>query len=209
MQQTQSRYIARIIVAVAVAFIAPAISAAATYKTLHTFTGPDGAAPLASLISDASGNLYGTTRSGGADNCGVVFELTPNSSGSWTETVLHSFVESPSDGCGPVAGLVFDLAGNLYGTAGLGGMGCGVVFELTPTTGGAWDETILYSFGEHGFGDGCIPEGTLIFDTAGNLYGTTQTGVGAAEENPRDESDEPTQGAVRSRQVLPGRSGGA
>ena len=179
--------IARIIMVITVAaFILPAISTASSYKTLHKFTGPDGAAPLVGLISDAAGNLYSTTRSGGKDNCGVVFRLTPTSGGSWTERVLHSFVESTSDGCSPVASLIFDVAGNLYGTTGLGGaLGCGVVFELTPSTDGAWGETILYSFGDHGFGDGCIPEGSLVFDTAGNLYGTTQTAVGAGEGGPQ------------------------
>jgi uncharacterized repeat protein (TIGR03803 family) len=186
MRQTKSWYIARIIVAVTVAaFIVPAISTASTYKTLHKFTGPDGAAPLVGLISDAAGNLYGTTRSGGKDNCGVVFKLTPNSGGTWTESVLHSFVESASDGCSPVAGLIFDAAGDLYGTTGIGGIGCGVVFELTPNAHGAWGETILYFFGDKRFADGCIPEGNLIFDTAGNLYGTTQTSTEAAEGGPQ------------------------
>jgi len=193
MQPTQSRYISRIIsriishiiVAVTVAaFMVPAISTASTYKVLHTFTGLDGAAPLAGVISDAAGNLYGTTRSGGNDNCGVVFKLTPNADGSWTESVLHSFVESASDGCGPVASLIFDVAGNLYGTTGIGGLGCGVVFELTPSVNGAWGENILYSFAEGGFHDGCIPEGSLIFDSAGNLYGSTQTGAGAGKGGP-------------------------
>jgi uncharacterized repeat protein (TIGR03803 family) len=185
-RQTQSWYIARFIALVTVAaFVVPAVSTAGTYKTLHKFTGPDGAAPLVGLIFDAAGNLYGTTRSGGQDNCGVVFKLTRNSGGNWTESVLHSFVESASDGCSPVASLIFDAAGNLYGTTGIGGIGCGVVFELTPGAHGAWGESILYFFGDNRFVDGCIPEGNLIFDTAGNLYGTTQTSTEAAESGPQ------------------------
>lgn len=85
----------------------------------------------ANVIFDASGNLYGETISGGKDNDGVVFELSPMADGTWAETVLHSF--SGSDGSGPSYGLIFDPSGNLYGTAAGGGAyGNGTVFEITP-----------------------------------------------------------------------------
>src|ERR1019366_1435325 len=105
---------------------------------------------------------------------GTVFELTPGADGSWTEKVLYSFGNYP-DGSEPSAGLVFDAAGNLYGTTSLGGTyAYGTVFELTPTIGGSWIETVLYSFGGGTDGDG--PLAGLIFDAAGNLYGTTYSG---------------------------------
>src|ERR1035441_332430 len=145
----------------------------------------DGYQPWAGLIFDAAGNLYGTTVYGGtADTtcsyCGTVFELTPNGSGGWTETVLHSFGDG-TDGFYPSAGLIFDAAGNLYGTTAMGGTydypWDGTVFELTPAAGGGWTEKVLYSFG--GGTDGYWPEAGLIFDAAGNLYGTTYSGVGS------------------------------
>jgi uncharacterized repeat protein (TIGR03803 family) len=99
------------------------------FKVLYTFTGgADGASPYAGLIQDAADNLYGTTRGGGGAG-GVVFKLSPTG----TETVLHSFAGSPTDGEGPQAGLIQDAAGNLYGTTQLGGAyGYGVVFRLAP-----------------------------------------------------------------------------
>jgi uncharacterized repeat protein (TIGR03803 family) len=146
---------------------------AQTEVTLYDFaSNPDGASPYAGLISDAAGNLYGTTESGGTLGWGTVFELARNSSGGWTETVLHSF--SVSDGSTPMGGLVFDAAGNLYGTTELGGTAKdGVVFRLAPNGSGGWNETVLYSF--QGY-DGSEPRGTLIFDATGNLYGTTTFG---------------------------------
>jgi uncharacterized repeat protein (TIGR03803 family) len=138
---------------------------------IHNFNGKDGAIPLSSVVLDKSGNLYGTTQRGGTD-CGVVFELS-QTAGSWHETVLHSF--SQSDGCSPEAGLVFDPAGNLYGTTGGGGAdGDGLVFELSPGSNGVWSETVLYTF--TGGSDGSGPVGGLVFDHAGNLYGTAAYG---------------------------------
>jgi uncharacterized repeat protein (TIGR03803 family) len=148
-------------------------SHAQTEVTLYDFaSNPDGASPYAGLISDSAGNLYGTTEFGGALGWGTVFELARNSSGGWTETVLHSF--SVSDGSVPMGGLVFDASGNLYGTTEQGGTNKdGVVFKLAPNGSGGWNETVLYSF--HGY-DGSEPRGTLIFDSNGNLYGTTTFG---------------------------------
>ncbi len=133
----------------------------------------DGQYPYGGLIFDAAGNLYGTTEFGGTNGYGTVFKLTPTAGGGWTETVLHSF-GSGTDGASPFVGLIFDAAGNLYGTTTYGGTyGVGTVFELTPTAGGDWLETVLYSFGINGLSDGGYPWAGLIFDAAGNLYGTT------------------------------------
>ena len=149
-------------------------------KVLHGFgDGTDGINPPADLIFDTAGNLYGTTYEGGDYNYGTVFELTPTAGGGWTEKVLHSFNNNGTDGYYPLAGLIFDAAGNLYGTTWHGGtyneLGGGTVFELTPTAGGGWTETVLHSFGNGA--DGIGPEAGLIFDAAKvNLYGTTAGG---------------------------------
>ncbi len=147
------------------------MSSTGVETVLHNFAGSDGANPYGGLVIDNSGNLYGTTTSGGASNLGTVFEITGN-----TETVLYSFAGG-SDGADPIAGLVFDANGNLYGTTSQGGAnGNGTVFELAAPQmkGGAWTETVLYSFG--GGSDGTIPYGGVSFDSAGNLYGTTSAG---------------------------------
>jgi uncharacterized repeat protein (TIGR03803 family) len=155
--------------------------AATQEKVLHSFAGypTDGQSPGASLIFDAGGNLYGTTPYGGTystdctSGCGIVFELTPQAGGDWTEQVLHKFSSNGTDGQYPSSGLIFDAAGNLYGaTSGGGTYGYGTVFELTPTAGGSWTEQVLYSFNST---DGAGPSG-LIFDAAGNLYGATSGG---------------------------------
>jgi uncharacterized repeat protein (TIGR03803 family) len=107
--------------------------------TIHTFAaGKDGANPSgASLVFDASGNLYGTTPTGGVgcnrNLCGVVYKLSPQSGGTWTETIVHPF-ESASDGSQPYASLFLDSAGNLYGTTAHGGSryGYGTVYKITP-----------------------------------------------------------------------------
>ena len=135
-------------------------------------TNNDGFWPDATLIMDAEGNLYGTTSKGGANDEGTIFKLSP----AGVETVLYSFTGANGDGANPVAGLVMDGAGNLYGTTSNGGSnscddGCGTVFELSASG----IETILYSFpGRNGFG--ASPQGSLIMDNAGNLYGTTFNG---------------------------------
>jgi len=165
---------------------------------LHSFLGGnDGAGPEANLVSDASGNLYGTTRSGGTNvdclgigqiGCGVVFELSPPKfiGGVWKETIIYRF-SGGADGAIPVAGLTFDRAGNLYGvtseggdlsvsgcTNGVSNLGCGVVFELSPQSNGTWAESVLHAFEDAA--DGAYPAGNLMFDAAGNLYGTAQEG---------------------------------
>jgi uncharacterized repeat protein (TIGR03803 family) len=145
---------------------------------LHNFNPhiKDGSYPLAGVIFDASGNLYGTTSVGGLYQQGTVFELTAKAGGGWTETILHSFSNGGRDGAGPAASLIFDAAGNLYGTTQEGGdSSCGAVFELKPHAGGGWGEEILHRFSLDGK-DGCTPLAHLIFDEAGNLYGTTKAG---------------------------------
>jgi len=153
--------------------------AAPSFIVLHSFAGypTDGAGPVASLIRDAAGNLYGTTGRGGAlIYYGVVFKLSPTG----TETVLHSFAGPPTDGAGPVASLIRDAAGNLYGTAEAGGENnSGVVFELIRCN-SAYDFKVLHSF--TGGADGGYPVAGLIRDAAGNLYGTTFHG-GAESSN--------------------------
>jgi uncharacterized repeat protein (TIGR03803 family) len=173
-------------VAIIAAILVATGTCAAAEKVLHNLGNSikDGHKPFASLIFDASGNLYGTTSEGGTGvdhcstdtgGCGTVFELTPKAGGGWTERVLHSFTENGNDGIYPTGSLVFDTAGNLYGTTSSGGVyGAGTVFELTPASGGNWTEKTLHNFN---YGkDGNLPQAGLIIDASGNLYGTTYGG---------------------------------
>ena len=151
---------------------------AASARVLHNFdsSGTDGFNPEDSLIFDAAGNLYGTTSAGGKYHVGTVFELTPQTGGNWSEKILHSFIENGKDGNFPLDNLIFDTAGNLYGTTWAGGThNLGTIFELTPQAGGGWIESVLHSFGADGK-DGNTPYAGLTFDAAGNLYGTTSAG---------------------------------
>ncbi len=152
-------------------------ASAADVKVLHNFGGSvqDGQIPFwGALTLDRDGNLYGTTLDGGGREGGTVFELTPEGNGFWKVIILHSFGLG-SEGSGPAGGVIFDSSGNLYGTTLHGGVhDRGTVFELSPAGDGKWTHTILHSFNEstHGW----EPSGTLIFDSAGNLYGTTMYG---------------------------------
>ena len=156
-------------------------------RILYSFHGLSGNQPYAGLTFDAAGNLYGTTLLGGncGTDCGAVFRLTPDADGGWTETVIHDFntFQDSGDGANPYAGIVIDPAGNLYGTTSNGGLmsqcnglGCGVVYELSPGPDGSWTETILHRFGngDEGFN---VVDG-LTFNAAGDLYGTTPSGLG-------------------------------
>ena len=146
------------------------LTAAGTEKVLYTFGSQpgDGTDPQAGLTFDKKGNLYGTTRLGGAYGEGTVFEVTA----AGAEKVLYSFGSLPDDGSSPTTGLVFDKKGNLYGTTPSGGAyGYGTVFELTKKG----SEKVLYSFGSQA-GDGFYPYAGLVFDKKGNLYGTTCQG---------------------------------
>lgn len=154
------------------------------FNVLYNFMGgTDGGFPSGPLISDGKSSLFGLTGGGGGSSnctfgCGTVFQLTKTGAGQWVETVLYSF-QGGSDGSGPFGPLTADRAGNLYGITGLGGSsqcqgGCGTVFRLHRTMNGTWRKQIVFRFTdkEHGW----FPNGGLIFDQAGNLYGTTSLG---------------------------------
>src|SRR5450631_768013 len=143
-----------------------------TEKVLYSFTGKaDGDLPYGGLVRDGAGNLYGTTYYGGSSNacasgCGVVFEVTP----AGIERILHNFTGDPDGSC-PFNGGLLLVGTNLYGVTGCGGTyNSGTVFKVTL----AGKETILYSF--TGGTDGGGPDGALIRDAKGNLYGTTLSG---------------------------------
>jgi uncharacterized repeat protein (TIGR03803 family) len=153
--------------------------------TVHSFNPNegDGFNPYAGLTLDAEGNLYGTT-SGcqcSYSNDGVVFELKHTAGDGWTEKVLHSFKNDEVQGYNLYAGVALDSSGNLYGATEGGGTGtncgggCGTIFKLTPLPNGSWSQTTLHNF-EDTNRDGAFPNGTLIVDAAGNLYGTTVSG---------------------------------
>jgi len=148
-----------------IVLVLAALAQAQTFTTLYSFTGgADGGQPVAGVIQDKAGNLYGTTEYGGSSSAGVVFEL--NTAG--IETVLHSFTGG-SDGGFPAAPLIRDGKGNLYGTTYYGGSSyLGTVFKIDA----AGNETVLHSFAG-GESDGCYPYQGLVRDKAGNLYGTT------------------------------------
>jgi hypothetical protein len=167
-------------------------------KVLYSFQGlPDGSLPAGGVVFDKAGNLYGATTEGGSNSCpgigqcGTVYQLKPpaKKGDPWTETVLYIFRgKNHNDGSLPAGGVIIDGAGNLYGTTAYGGagtcillggnVGCGTVYELSPPKqkGGAWIETVLYSFPTAK--QGYLPNGNLVFDNAGNLYGATEFGGG-------------------------------
>ncbi len=142
------------------------------------------------LNMDAAGNLYGTTGYGGANGVGTVFELSPKGDGTYTFSILHSFVGGKGDGAHPLYGVSFDKAGNLYGTTLYGGpANAGTVYELTPSN-GAWTATVLYHFNGK---SGSRPWSDVSVASTGNLYGTFEMGGyeqngGAFELAPQAES---------------------
>jgi len=139
-----------------------------TESIIHNFgNGSDGQYPWTGLIFDRSGNLYGTTSSGGANRKGAIYQLVPSANG-WTEQVIYSF-QNMDDGYISYGGLIADAAGNFYGTTCCGGpLGGGAAFQLTHS--GGWVLTTLHNFQGQG------PEGSLVMDAAGNLYGSTNGG---------------------------------
>ncbi len=151
------------------------IGATGTYQILYSFCAlqncADGRQPEAGLVQDSSGNFYGTTSGGGANNQGTVFKLSPTG----VATVLHSFGAANGDGNRPLSELVRDANGNLYGTAFMGGAhGRGAVFKVDPLG----SETILHSFcAQQNCVDGGQPTGGLLRDEAGNLYGVAVQGA--------------------------------
>jgi uncharacterized repeat protein (TIGR03803 family) len=165
--------------------LSPALGGGWSETTLHAFTGgKDGGQPVAGLVMDGSGNLYGTAFDGGdtacTDGCGTVFRLSPIVGGGWEWTVLLSF-NLGKDGAYPAAPLVLDAEGSLYGTTSARGLlnsnclnGCGTVFKLSPSSGDKWRASVLHVF--TGGIDGGEPFSGLVFDSTGNLYGTTNYG---------------------------------
>jgi uncharacterized repeat protein (TIGR03803 family) len=161
-----------------------AVSAHATETVLYSFTdGTDGGGPNGGPVFDSSGNAFGTTHFGGNDSCGgsvgggcgVVFELSPNKSGGWSETSLYTF-DDGADGGFPNAGVILDKSGNVLGTASTGGstqcsIGCGVVYELSKRS--RWTESVLHTFVES---DGEFPNAVLLRSANGALYSTTWYG---------------------------------
>lgn len=179
--------------------LAMAIPASASWKEkiLYSFQGGnDGYIPAGGVVFDAQGNVYGTTQAGGpptcapiGNYCGTVYQLSPpvKQGDPWTKAQLYMFKgKGSNDGEVPAGAVVMDTAGNLYGATAYGGAGgcvlvgvqagCGTVYELSPpkTKGGKWSYKILYSFKSGK--DGYLPDGALVFDSAGNLYGATLFG---------------------------------
>lgn len=155
------------------------LAAAGSESVLYSFAGsPDGEAPDAGLVIDGQGNLYGTTENGGVSSLGTVFEVSPAGS----ETVLYRFEKVVKNGANP-NGVVRDAQGNLYGTTHRGGDGspsAGTVFKIDT----AGDETVLHDFGVKNEGGGLYPRSNLVFDSQGNLYGTTAYEVGGSPIDP-------------------------
>ncbi len=153
------------------------IGGAWTEELLYRFHGQDGATPFAGVVFGGNGVLYGTVYAGAIGGNGAVFELAAPKAGSghWKETVLYRFTDE-NDGAGPEDALILDKNGNLYGTTNFGNTFHGTVFGLKPPTGkvGNWTFATLYGF--EGSPDGGQPAASLILDTRGNLYSTTQNG---------------------------------
>lgn len=149
-------------------------------STAYTFDSNDGNNPLADLSFDSAGNLYGTNQSGGKYLSGTAFKLTPNGSGGWTSTILHSFSDKSAGGSSPESSLLVDSVGNVYGTAGgNASSGNGVVFKLSLVD-GVWGEHVLHSFEGTASSDGAAPEFSLYLDSSHRIFGATAAGGSAA-----------------------------
>ena len=155
--------------------ISPAGGGQYALQVLHSFTGgADGATGSAGQMVLRHGRLYGVATAGGSFGKGAAFELTRAQGGDWSFKTIYSFKGQPDAGF-PYGGLLFDAAGNLYGTTYYDGANnLGSVYELSPRPTGEWAETVLYSFTAGKDGNSSI--GNLVFDPAGNLYGTTSEG---------------------------------
>ncbi len=152
--------------------LSPASGGGWKEKILYNFgvNSADGLYPGSSLLMDQAGNLFGSTMNGGANSGGTVFELSPQTGGTWKETVLYSF----TSGSQPRSAVVLDSAGNLYGTTSTGGLGLGSVYQLSKQSNGTWTEKDLHQF--QGGVDGFNPMSGVTFDSLGNLYGATMSG---------------------------------
>src|SRR5580704_17453538 len=166
--------IARLIGALTVMAVSGAAQTSPALTTLYSFTGGNnGANPGAGVVFGKGGSLFGTTYYGGAKSLGTVYELTPGTGSTWTQSVIYSF-QGGTDGANPDAALTPGAGGVLYGTTFLGGStGNGTVFQSNPpaSSGAPWTETVLYSF--QGGTDGSGPRGSVIRMSNGTLYGTT------------------------------------
>jgi uncharacterized repeat protein (TIGR03803 family) len=159
--------------------VSPSSGGEWSFAALHDFSnhGGDGTYPHSGLVFDQHGNAYGTTLGGGANKQGTIFQISPVSSGGWKETLIHSF--DGTHGSQPDAGVLMDSAGNLYGSTQFGGSssacftGCGVVFELSPASGGGWTYKELVDFNSN---NGAMGSGNLTLDPDGDLYGFTGAG---------------------------------
>jgi len=174
----------QVAVLIALLFTGATVATAQTETVLYSFqkNGSDGILPSSGLIASQSGALYGTTQEGGSgpcnSGCGTIYELTPPAilGNPWTEEIIYSFQGEYTDGEFPSGNLALDNGGALYGAAGGGAYGYGVIYKLTPppAPGGAWTETVLYSFpSTRRSGE---PNGSLVFDKFFSLYGTTFLG---------------------------------
>lgn len=175
-----------------VAFRLSRSSSGWTETVLHLFNGQgDGINPVAGVTLDKEGNIFGSTLYGGtgscANGCGTVYEIGPDGSGGWNETVLYSF--PPNGAREPVGGVILDAMGNIYGTASIGGIsscpssnvGCGSVYKLAPGSGGWAFKTLHYFHWMQSHPDGALPQASLFEDAQHNLYGTTEAGGTTAE----------------------------
>lgn len=153
----------------------PRSSGGYALRVIHTFTGAsDGSSGSAGKLVLRGGRIFGAATTGGNHGSGTVFQLTPTQTGEWDFKTLYSFAGAP-DGVFPYGALLFDAAGNIYGTTYYGGTnGLGAVYKLSPTLSGEWDETVIYSFQAGNDGNSSISN--LVSDPAGNLYGTTSEG---------------------------------
>ena len=183
MYRTRSRFTpGRILLLIAAALVFPStVNASGTFRALFEFSTVGGGPPFSSLTLDPAGNLYGTTATAGRYGLGSVFKLTRNQDGTWAENILYSF-QGGSDGSYPLAEVIFDSAGNLYGTTNNGGgcqsstleFGCGTIYRLTPQSDGTWTETTLYRF--TGGADGAEPGRGPLLEAAGGFYGNAASG---------------------------------
>ena len=143
-------------------------------RPVYSFRGqPDGSFPYGAILFDGSGNVYGTTYYGGTNGIGAVYKLSTRPTGEWGEEIIYSFQDG-TDGNSPISNLVFDAAGNLYGTTSEGGAGSGVIFKLSPVGGGQWIESVVHSF--QGPPDGSFAYNGMVVDRFGNFYGATVHG---------------------------------
>jgi uncharacterized repeat protein (TIGR03803 family) len=161
-------------------------SGAWKFTTLHQFRYGDGWAPEALLTIDSAGNLYGTTEVGGPINnggngYGVVFEVSPNGAGGWSEKTIYAFTGG-ADGSASRSPVIFDSAGNLYGANSGVPSYYGTIFKLTPDGSGGWIESNLYDWSSSTYYQGATPIGPIVRDAAGNIYGTNEFGGATAYE---------------------------